>query len=106
MGLIEIIITSLLHRIAEEEKLEMSKILDNMVEDENSHFYKLRAVWDPHSSKIQGEILGKLTSYWNRLARRGRTLEEVARSISNLIILCLTKLCSLTEPLVILIWRS
>ena len=58
----------------------MSKLLDELVEDENSLFYKLRAVWDPHTSKIQEEMLGKFKSYWKYLARRGRTLEEVARS--------------------------
>ena len=59
----------------------MCKILDELVEDENSHFYKLRTVWDQHSSKIQEEMIGKFKSYWNYQARRGRTLEEVARSM-------------------------
>ena len=59
----------------------MSILLDELVEDENSHFYKLRTVWDQHSSKIQGEMIGQFKSYWNYQARRGRTLEEVARSM-------------------------
>ena len=58
----------------------MSILLDELVEDENSLFYKLRTVWDPHSSKVQEEMLGKFKSYWNYQARRGRTLGEVARS--------------------------
>ena len=58
----------------------MFKLLDELVEDENSHFYKLSAVWDPHSSKIQGEMLGKFKPYWKYLAKCMRTLEEVARS--------------------------
>ena len=59
---------------------EMSKLLDELVEDETSHFFKLGTIWDPHSSKIREEMLGKFKPYWNRLARRGRSLEEIARS--------------------------
>ena len=58
---------------------EMSKLLDDLVEDETSHFFKLGTVWDPPSSKIREEMLGKFKPYWNRLARRGRSLGEVAR---------------------------
>ena len=49
--------------------------------DEKSQFFQLRGIWDTgvKVNSIKFKILEELEGYWRKLARQGRSLEEVAR---------------------------
>ena len=56
-------------------------MLEECVSDEKSKLFRLRGIWD---SGVRGQspksrILEELESYWRKLARQGRSLEEAAR---------------------------
>ena len=63
-------------RTVEELKSTVSEILEDLVHDGTSHLSKLDKVWEQVVKPI---IIKELVSYWQKVARLGRTLEEAAR---------------------------
>ena len=68
----------ILIRFVEGQKRPVQAVLEEGVWDENSRLFQLRGFW--HSGvKVKEKILEELEGYWRKLARQGRSLEEVAR---------------------------
>ena len=63
-------------RRVEEQKSSISKMLEDLVHDNRSHFSILDKVWE---QVVEPIIIKELVSYWQKVARLGRTLEEAAR---------------------------
>ena len=73
--------TEILIRFVEDLKRPVLEVLEECLWDEKSELFKLRGIWD---SGVKGQspksrILEELEGYWRKLARQGRSLEEVAR---------------------------
>ena len=62
----------------EDLKRPMLVVLEECVWDENSRLFHLRGFWNS-GVKVKEKILEELEGYWRKLARQGRSLEEVAR---------------------------
>ena len=60
---------------------EVSEVLAEGLDNENSKLHFLRGVWDggDKDDGVGKRVLGELEKYWRVLAQQGRTLEEVAR---------------------------
>ena len=63
-------------RTVEELKSTVSEILEDLVNDDNSHLCKLYKVWEQVVKPI---IIKELVAHWREVAKLGRTLEEAAR---------------------------
>ena len=65
----------------EDLKRPLSEVLEECVWDERSQFFQLRGIWDTgvKAQSPKSKILKQLEGYWRKLARQGRSLEEVAR---------------------------
>ena len=73
--------TEILIRFVEDLKRPVLEMLEECLWDEKSELFRLRGIWD---SGVRGQspksrILEELEGYWRKLARQGRSLEEVAR---------------------------
>ena len=71
----------MLTRYVEDLKRPVSEVLEECLWDEKSQFFQLRGIWDTgdKDNSIKFKILEELEGYWRKLARQGRSLEEVAR---------------------------
>ena len=68
----------MLVRYVEDLKRLVLAVLEECVWNENSHLFQLRGLWES-GVKVKEKILEELEGYWRKLARQGRSLEEVAR---------------------------
>ena len=57
------------------------EVLEECIQDERRELFKLSIIWGSgdKDNSIKFKILEELESYWRKLARRGRSLEEAAR---------------------------
>ena len=71
----------MLTRYVEDLKRPVSEVLEECVSDERSELFKLSIIWDTgdKDNSFKFKILEELESYWRKLARQGRSLEEAAR---------------------------
>ena len=77
MNILYISTISTLPRFVKTRTDKVSDLLDDLVDNKDSHLSQLRLIWG--SGLIKEEIMKELVKYWNREARLGRTLEEAAR---------------------------
>ena len=68
----------MLVRYVEDLKRPVLAVLEECVWNENSNLFQLRGFWES-GVKVKEKILGELEGHWRKLARQGRSLEEVAR---------------------------
>ena len=68
-------------RYVEDLKRPVLEVLEECVWDESLQVFKLSIIWDTgdEDNSIKFKILKQLEGYWKKLARQGRSLEEVAR---------------------------
>ena len=68
-------------RYVEDLKRPVLEVLEECIWDERRELFKLTKIWNTGDkvNSIKFKILKELEGYWRKLARQGRSLEEVAR---------------------------
>ena len=71
-----------IHRFVEDHKEQTFKVINELLEDKTLKFSMLAGhgpVWERMENGVKKGVKIELINYWEEEARKGRTIEEVAR---------------------------